>query len=52
MKGPEPFLPGLEKYSQNQLFFINFGHTWCEKSRDERLIEDILRDPHSPAEYR
>ncbi|CAF0711920.1 unnamed protein product [Brachionus calyciflorus] len=50
--GPEPSLPGLEKYSQEQMFFISFGQLWCGKSRDQYLVQAILNDPHSPGEFR
>ena len=49
---PEPLLPGLEKYNQEQLFFINFGQLWCGKVRDQALIQEILNDSHSPGEFR
>jgi predicted metalloendopeptidase len=48
----EPLLPGLEKYSQEQMFFINFGQLWCGKTRDQALIQEILNDSHSPGEFR
>jgi len=49
---PEPYLPGLEKYTPEQLFFISFGQLWCGKTRDQILIESILNDPHSPGSFR
>ena len=48
----EPHLPGLEKYSHDQLFFISFGQLWCGKTRDEAMFQSILNDPHSPGKYR
>ncbi|OBZ85354.1 Membrane metallo-endopeptidase-like 1 [Choanephora cucurbitarum] len=41
-------LPGLEKFSQEALFFINFGRLWCKKLRPEVALRYILTDPHSP----
>ena len=40
--GKEQLLPGLEKYSQEQMFFINFGQLWCGASRDQALVQAIL----------
>ena len=41
-------LPGLTKYSAEQLFFINFGHKWCSKMTDQSLKNQIISDVHSP----
>ncbi|ORX68074.1 zincin [Anaeromyces robustus] len=45
-------LPGLNKYTQDQLFYIAFGQTWCSKQRPETAVENIDTDPHSPAIHR
>ena len=50
--GPEPLLPGLEKYTQEQMFFINYGQIWCTKWRAETLKQRILTGVHSPGEFR
>ena len=34
--GIEPLLPGLN-YTQDQLFFINFGQVWCGKHKESVL---------------
>ncbi|KAI8378901.1 hypothetical protein BD560DRAFT_388888 [Blakeslea trispora] len=44
----EQRLPGLEKFSQEALFFLNFGRLWCKKIRPEIALRYILTDPHSP----
>ncbi|KAK3828382.1 MAG: hypothetical protein J3Q66DRAFT_434922 [Benniella sp.] len=44
-------LPGLEKYTPEQMFFIQYGRTWCSKSRPEAW-EKNLEDEHSPAKWR
>lgn len=49
--GPEQLLPGLN-YTQNQLFFINFGQIWCGKFRNQSLVSRILNGDHSPGEFR
>ncbi|CAG0879907.1 unnamed protein product [Cyprideis torosa] len=50
--GPEPYLPGLEAYSPNQLLFWNFAYNWCSAFTDEYLLNLILNDVHSPAKFR
>ncbi len=40
-------LPGLKDYSSQQLFFINFAHTWCTKMTDAYALNRVLTDPHS-----
>ncbi|VDM77822.1 unnamed protein product [Strongylus vulgaris] len=41
-------LPGLERFSHNQLFWIVNGFGWCESSSEKRLIRQLLTDVHSP----
>jgi predicted metalloendopeptidase len=50
--GPEGRLPGLEALSTNQLFFLGYANIWCESITPEGLVNQILTDPHSPAEFR
>ena len=50
--GPETLLPGLEEYTQTQLFFINYGQVWCGKYRDQILSQEIINGVHSPQEFR
>ncbi|CAJ0917326.1 21458_t:CDS:10 [Entrophospora sp. SA101] len=45
-------LPGLSKWSREQLFFISYGRSWCSKVRPERAVELVRVDPHSPAKWR
>ncbi|CAF1438868.1 unnamed protein product [Adineta ricciae] len=40
-------LPGLQKYSPEQMFFINYAHTWCTKMTDEYALNRLLTDVHS-----
>lgn len=44
--------PVIAGYSGDQRFFISYAWSFREKDRAERLREMVLRDPHSPAEYR
>ena len=45
---PNANLPGLEHFTQEQLFFVSYGNWWCGKSRKEAAISRIYTDPHSP----
>ncbi|CAF1487471.1 unnamed protein product [Adineta ricciae] len=45
-------LPGLTKYSAEQMFFLSFGSVWCSKLTDQMAKKYILIDPHSPTEFR
>ncbi|KAF9171855.1 hypothetical protein BGX21_009732 [Mortierella sp. AD011] len=44
-------LPGFESFTPEQLFFIQYGHTWCSKLRPE-AADIILQDVHSPTQWR
>ncbi|KAF9122996.1 hypothetical protein BGW39_009333, partial [Mortierella sp. 14UC] len=45
-------LPGLEKYTPEQLFFISYGRIWCNKMRPEALVHLVRTNTHSPAKWR
>ncbi|XP_063235515.1 endothelin-converting enzyme homolog isoform X2 [Bacillus rossius redtenbacheri] len=49
--GPEPRLPGLEKFSHEQLFFLSFANVWCE-SWSRRSLQWSLQDSHAPNHVR
>ncbi|KAI0025704.1 endothelin-converting enzyme 1 [Xylariomycetidae sp. FL0641] len=42
-------LPGLDHFSQDQLFFVFYANWWCGKTRQEQAVNYIYTDPHSPA---
>ena len=44
--------PAQDGFSGNQQFFIAFGQNWGSKSRDAALRQQVMTDPHSPAQYR
>jgi predicted metalloendopeptidase len=48
--GEQPRL--LSQYSNEQLFFIAFGQSWCENSTPQHSALAVLTDPHSPGRYR
>jgi len=42
-------LPGLTQYTPDQLFFISFGHVWCENYYNSNsVIMSVIYDEHSP----
>ncbi|CAF3718768.1 unnamed protein product [Adineta steineri] len=45
-------LPGLQKYSPEQMFFINYAHTWCIKMTDQYALSRVLTDVHSLGQFR
>jgi endothelin-converting enzyme/putative endopeptidase len=46
---PAPIVNGL---SGDQQFFIAFGQAWGVKGREAALRQQVMTDPHAPAEYR
>ncbi|CAF2919323.1 unnamed protein product [Rotaria sp. Silwood2] len=45
-------LPGLQKYTSEQMFFINYAHTWCTKMTNAYAVSRILTDEHSLGQFR
>jgi len=45
-------LPGLENFTNEQLFFLGYANIWCENITPAGLEAQLLSDPHSPAEFR
>nr|CAD2180784.1 unnamed protein product [Meloidogyne enterolobii] len=45
-------LKGLEEFSAEQLFFINYAFSWCTNQRPEAAIFGAVYDVHSPPEAR
>ncbi|VDO58717.1 unnamed protein product [Haemonchus placei] len=49
LKGAEEMrLPGLEKFTPNQIFWISYGYSWCAKETQSSLVKRLLTNPHSP----
>jgi putative endopeptidase len=46
---PEPLVEGL---TNEQLFWVATGQTWCSKASPEYLREQVTSDPHTPAMFR
>jgi endothelin-converting enzyme len=47
-ENPNQNLPGLEFFTQEQMFFVSYSNWWCGKSRKETAINRIYTDPHAP----
>jgi putative endopeptidase len=46
---PAPVIDGL---TGEQRFYYGFAQVWREKTREERLLESIVTNPHSPGRFR
>jgi putative endopeptidase len=44
--------PSQDGFTGDQQFFIAFGQNWASKRREAALRQQILADPHAPAQYR
>jgi putative endopeptidase len=44
--------PVMDGFTGDQRFFIGFAQAWCWLSRDERVLELLKSDQHSPPEFR
>ncbi|KZC05312.1 Neprilysin-2, partial [Dufourea novaeangliae] len=51
-KVPDPLLPGLEKFTNNQLFFLSFANVWCTAFDPKEIEHRLKRDSHSPGSLR
>ncbi|KAL0578146.1 hypothetical protein V5O48_003851 [Marasmius crinis-equi] len=50
--GNEYLLPGLDKYTREQLFFISFARVWARSMKPAAAVQRIRTDPHSPNNFR
>jgi len=44
--------PVIDGYTGQQRFFMGWSQAWREKARDERKLQLLTIDPHSPPEFR
>jgi endothelin-converting enzyme/putative endopeptidase len=44
--------PEKDGFSGDQQFYIAYGQNWGEKVRPAALREQVMTDPHAPAQYR
>ncbi len=45
---PEEALPGLEAFSNEQLFFLQWAQGWCGISTPEAAVKAVRSDTHAP----
>ncbi|KAK6114666.1 Peptidase M13 family protein [Brugia pahangi] len=45
-------LPGMSKFTDEQIFFLSFAQVWCGHQTKEAQIKQVLTNEHSPAKYR
>ncbi|CAH4038346.1 neprilysin-2 isoform X2 [Pieris brassicae] len=50
--GEESRLPGLEKYSPRQMFWLSAANTWCSVYRNEAIKMRITTGFHAPGRFR
>jgi endothelin-converting enzyme/putative endopeptidase len=44
--------PKQDGFSGDQQFFIAFGQNWAAKAREATARQQVMTDPHAPAEFR
>ncbi|HXY97178.1 MAG TPA: M13 family metallopeptidase [Steroidobacteraceae bacterium] len=44
--------PGAGDFSADQLFFLSYAQSWCQKIREAARRQQLVVDSHAPAEYR
>ena len=49
---PNQKLPGLEEFTQDQIFFLTYASTWCAVVKPEEVALQGLFDVHSPRDKR
>ena len=49
---PNPRLPGLEEFTNDQLFFLSSASSGCEKQLKEPKLRQVYSNVHSPGEFR
>ena len=45
-------LEPIDGFTPEQRFFIGYGQSWCDQTRDETKRVYAITDPHSPDKYR
>jgi endothelin-converting enzyme len=47
-KEPSKLLPGLDKFTKEQMFFIGMGQMFCSKFSQENMLEYVGKNGHAP----
>ncbi|KAJ1346492.1 Neprilysin-11 [Parelaphostrongylus tenuis] len=50
--GEEPRLPGLQQYTNTQIFFLSYAHFWCGQKKEAAAMQQVTTDEHSPEVFR
>ncbi|XP_011304791.1 endothelin-converting enzyme 1-like [Fopius arisanus] len=45
-------VPGLQRFTEEQLFFVAFGNSWCANEGPEYIKRFAMSDEHSPSKQR
>jgi endothelin-converting enzyme len=51
-ESPNQLLPGLERYTKEQMFYISYMNFRCGKTRAAQEVQNVYSDPHSPNRVR
>ncbi|KAK6012755.1 peptidase family M13, partial [Ostertagia ostertagi] len=51
-KGEEARLPGLQHYTNTQIFFLSYAHFWCGQKKEAAAMQQVTTDEHSPEIFR
>jgi endothelin-converting enzyme len=51
-RGRAKNLPGLDKFTHEQLFFLKWSQTWCSRIKPELSIQLLTTDVHAPSAAR
>lgn len=52
LTSPNPAVVGLEKFTNDQMFFIVYANSWCGKTKKEALLQQVYTDAHPPMDKR
>eukprot|EP00742_Colponemidia_sp_Colp-10_P001627 GILJ01001746.1.p1 GENE.GILJ01001746.1~~GILJ01001746.1.p1 ORF type:complete len:720 (+),score=122.45 GILJ01001746.1:132-2291(+) len=49
---PQDQIQFMDEFTNDQLFYVAYAASWCEKQTPQALRNQVLTNPHSPAQYR